>query len=272
MAITTKAGLLTALAGAQTIYLDKGSVPGSLSFWNTNFASTIGSGGAGVLAGTSTTAGVVPTSATAGFPYIRPIAAGKTAYLAGVNFQGTSQAMRLRLVDMLWKAGAYNFNDTVTLSGQPSFVSRLPGAQYAGRTELWFEAVTAFTGIPTLVVTYTNQDGVAGQTTTYTAPSSAPVANRLLQIPLAAGDTGIQKVESVTATVATVGTFNLLIVRPLWNGRVMGPSDFGSRYNLGPDKTGMPIVYDTCALFQMVQFDAGGNTLATSMALTVAEG
>jgi hypothetical protein len=110
MAITTKAGLLTALAGAQTVYLDKGSVTGSLSFWNTNFTSAVGSGGAGVLAGTSTTAGVVPTSATAGFPYIRPIAAGKTAYLAGVNFQGTNQAMRLRLVDMLWKAGAYNLH------------------------------------------------------------------------------------------------------------------------------------------------------------------
>jgi hypothetical protein len=100
----------------------------------------------------------------------------------------------------------------------------------------------------------------------------APPANRLLQIPLAAGDTGIQKIESVTATVATVGTFNLLIVRPLWNGRVMGPGDFGSRYNHGPDKTGMPIVYDTCALFQMVQQDFGSQTGTISMALTVAEG
>jgi hypothetical protein len=271
MAITTKAGLLTAFAGAQTVYLDKGSVSGTSGAWNSNFTSTIGAGGAGVLAGTSTTAGVVPTSATAGFPYIRPIGSGKTAYLAGVNFEGCSLAMRLRLCDMLWKAGAYNFNDTVTLSSQPSFASRLPGTQYAGRTELWFETVTAFTGIPTVVVTYTNQDGVAGQTTTYTAPV-APFANRLFQIPLAAGDSGIQKVESVTATVATVGTFNLLIVRPLWNGRVMGPSDFGSRYNRGPDKTGMPIVYDTCALFQMVNHDSGTPTGTISMALTVAEG
>jgi hypothetical protein len=271
MTITTKAGLLTALAGAQTVYLDKGSVTGLGASWNTNFASTIGAGGAGVLAGTSTTAGVVPTSATAGFPYIRPIGSGKTAYLAGVNFQGSSQAMRLRLLDMLWKAGPYNFNDTVTLSAQPSFASRLPGAQYAGRTELWLEIVTTLTGALTLVVTYTNQDGVAGQSTTYTSPS-APIANRTFQIPLAAGDTGIQKVESVTATVAAAGTFNLLIVRPLWNGRVQAASDFGSRYNHGPDKTGMPIVYDTCALFQMVQHDTGTPTGTISMALTVAEG
>jgi hypothetical protein len=95
----------------------------------------------------------------------------------------------------------------------------------------------------------------------------------LIQIPLAAGDTGIQKIESVTASVASAGTFNLLIVRPIWNGRVNVASDaYDPRTIHGPDKTGMPRVYDTSALFAMFQPESANNTGNLSLALTVAEG
>jgi hypothetical protein len=272
VAITTKAQLIAAIS--QTVYIDRGSVAATQGAWNTNFAATIGgvglTNGAPVFAGTSTAQGVVPDSTTPGFPPIRAFRAGNVGYLAEVDFTDWAGTGRIRLCDQVFKCGAYNFNDSVTLASQPSFASRMPGGQYAGRTELWFECVTAFTGNPTIVVTYTNQDGVAGQTTTL-VQTVAPIANRVVQFPLAAGDTGIQKIESVTASVATAGTFNLIILRPLWNGRNI-ISDSGGRYVQGPDKTGLPIMFSTCALMQMMQAEGASNTGSGSMTIKIIEG
>ena len=77
----------------------------------------------GVLAGTDTTAGVVPTSSTAGFPFINSVGTQR-AYLTMVDL-AMSFAGRARWYDLLWKAGAYPFNANVTLSAQPSYASRL---------------------------------------------------------------------------------------------------------------------------------------------------
>lgn len=63
-------------------------------------------------------------------------------------------------------------------------------------------------GSQSIAVTYTNQDGVTGRTTgTIAATGVAPIVGRMLQLPLQAGDTGVQKIESVTSTVSTAGTF-----------------------------------------------------------------
>jgi hypothetical protein len=149
LAITTKAQFLAALAGAQTVIMDKGVVTGTQSVWNDVFTSAVGLGsanGAGVLAGTNTANGVVPVGGTAGFPTIRTIGAGNVAHLAGVDFGGSTMTGRIHLCDMLFKAGAYGFADSVTLASQPSFAARIPATNYAAKTELWFECVTAFTG------------------------------------------------------------------------------------------------------------------------------
>jgi hypothetical protein len=67
----------------------------------------------------------------------------------------------------------------------------------------------------------------------------------MIQVPLASGDTGIQKIESVTATGPSAGTFNLLILRPLWTARI-AITNGGGAY--GPDQTDMPILFATSAL------------------------
>jgi hypothetical protein len=122
-----------------------------------------GQPGAGALAGTSTTAGVVPDDTVVGFPPIATFSGGNTGYLTRVEFANTV-ASRFKLYDCLFKAGAYAFNAAQTLTAQPSYSSRVPGANYAA-LELWIETVTAFTGIPTFTITYTNQAGTAGRTT-----------------------------------------------------------------------------------------------------------
>lgn len=211
-----------------------------------------GNPGAGTLAGTSTTAGVVPTDATAGFPAINAFGGGATGYIGGVTF-GSTVASRLRLFDCLWKGGAYAFNAAVTLSAQPSYASRVLGGTDFTNTEIWLEAVTAFTGSQSITVTYTNQDGVTGRTTGTIATGVAPIVGRMLQLPLQAGDTGVKQIESVTSTVSTAGTFNVLVMRRLWEGRCRLAND-GDVHDLL--KTGMPQIFEDSALFLQVVPDS----------------
>lgn len=209
-----------------------------------------GNPGAGTLAGSSTTAGIVPTDATAGCPPIDDFGVGAVGYLAQVDF-GSSVACRLRLFDMVFKAGAYAFNANTALSAQPSYASRMPGGSY-GDTQLWLEAITVFTGNLTITVTYTNQAGTPGRTA-YLSTGTALTIGRMMQIPLQAGDSGIQTITNVTGTVATAGTFNVLVLRPLWSGRCRTAND-GDTHDL--TKTGMPILFADSALFLAVASDS----------------
>lgn len=214
-----------------------------------------GQPGAGTLAGTSTANGVVPTDATTGCPIIN-FSSG-VGYAARVEFNNTV-ASRLALFDMLFKAGAYAFNANTTLSSQPAFSSRCPdysgGASFGCGNEIWIECVTAFTGNMSVAVTYTNQAGTTGRTTGTVATGIAPTVGRMIQLQLQAGDCGVQKIESVVSTVASAGTFNVLVLRPLWtSGRVRAANDASIHDILS---TGMPIVYTDSALFVQVAADS----------------
>lgn len=208
-----------------------------------------GNPGAATLAVGNTASGVVPTDATAGYPTIT-FSSG-TGYLSNVNF-GSSVACRLKVYDRLFQSGAHAFNAADTLSSQPSYASRIPSANYAG-TEVWVECVTAFTGTPSIAVTYTDQSGNAGHTTGTVSLGAALTVGRMYQMPLASGDSGVQKIESVTATVASAGTFNIIVLRQLWHGRVVLAGGGDSH---GPDRTGMPTIYSDSALCVMVNADS----------------
>lgn len=210
-----------------------------------------GNPGAGTLAGANTANGVVPTDALAGTPDIAAFGAGATGYLSRVEF-GSTVACRIRLFDLLFKAGAYAFNASTALASQPSFASRVPNADYS-QCELWVEQVTAATGNQAVNVTYTNQAGVAGKTTGAVGIGAAPIVGQCWPLPLAAGDTGVQKVENVAGSVASAGTFNVLVLRPLWSGRVFAANQGDVHDAL---RTGLPIVYESSALFVLVAPDS----------------
>jgi hypothetical protein len=251
MAITTRDGLITATASQQEIAWFKSASRTSVAgIWFSMF-DLAGNPGAGTLAGTSVAAGVVPDDTVAGFPPINAFGGGNTGYVNTVDF-GNSVACRLRLYDCLWKGGAYAFNAAQTLSAQPSYSARLPGGDYTG-TQIWLECVTTFTGLQSIAITYTNQAGTTGRTTGTVATAVAPTLGRLFQMPLQAGDSGVQKIESVTSTVATVGTFNVLVMRRLWSGRVRLVNDGDTH---GPDKTGLVQLFDTSALYVMAATDS----------------
>ena len=78
----------------------------------------------------------------------------------------------------------------------------------------------------TCTVNYTNQNGDSATTTaTPIGSSTANAVGRLLPLPLAAGDTGVQAVSSVTlaATTGTAGNFGVCLFRPL---AIMSVNDF----------------------------------------------
>jgi len=213
-----------------------------------------GNPGSATLAVGNTANGAVPTDATAGFPGIN-FSSG-LGYLSAVDF-GNTVACRMTLYDRLFQAGAYNFNDAITLTAQPSFGGRVPSSNYAG-LQIWLECVTAFTGNQSIAVTYTNQAGTAARTTGTIALGLAPTVGSMFLLPLQAGDTGVQKIESVTSTAASAGTFNIVVARPLWNGRVPGVN-FGECH--GPDRTGLPQLFTDSALCVMLNADSTSSGL-----------
>jgi hypothetical protein len=250
MALTTRDGLIAALAGSQDMtYYKSASRTTVAGVWFSMF-DLAGNPGAGVLAGTSTAAGVVPDDTVPGTIPVNSFSGSNTGYVSNVDY-GSSVACRFRVYDMLFKAGAFTFSASGTLSGQPSYSSRVPGGDYDG-LQIWLETVTAFTGNQSINITYTNQSGVV-KSTGVIATGAAPTVGRLFQVPLAAGDTGVQQINGVVSTVATVGTFNVLVLRRLVSCRVRMVNDGGVK---GPDLTGLPIVYSNSALYVMVATDS----------------
>jgi len=225
-----------------------------------------GNPGAGTLAGTSTSAGVVPTDATAGTPTINAFGGGATGYLTTVDFSSTV-ACRIAVFDLLFKAGAYAYNANTALSSQPSFASRMPIANGIG-LQIWVEQVTAATGNQAVNVTYTNQSGTTTQTTGAVGIGAAPTVGRCWQLPLAAGDTGVQSINNVVGSVASAGTFNVLVLRPLWTGRIQ-TANGGD--NHGFDRTGMPSLLDSAALYVLVAADSTAYGVP-ELALEIANG
>lgn len=250
MAITTRDGLIAACAAAEPIRLFKTASRTSVAAIPFSVFDLAGSPAAGTLAGASTAAGVVPDDATAGCPNISAFSGANLGYI--VRAEATSPvACRLAIYDLLFKAGAYAFNANTTLAAQPAFTSRIPTADK--RTEIWIECVTAFTGNPSIAVTYTNESGTAARTTGTIATGVAPTVGRLIKLPLQLGDYGVQKIESVVATVATVGTFNVLVMRKLWEGRIKNANDHIVH---GFDLTGLRQVYTNSALVMVVNADS----------------
>jgi hypothetical protein len=222
-----------------------------------------GNPGAGVLAGTSTAAGVVPTDATAGCPAIN-FSSG-VGYLSKVEYASTVLG-RLNVFDMLFKAGAYAFTaGTTTLASQPVISQRCPdypgsGTVFGGGNEIWIEVSTAF-----VTGTYTNSAGTTGRTSIISAAQAAAAltAGKMFQLALQSGDSGVQKIESVIATnggtAMTAGNFNVLILRPLWtNGRVRVAGE-GDIHDLL--RTGLPIVYTDSALIMVPTADSTSTGL-----------
>lgn len=234
------------------------------SLWN-----IAGSPGAGSFAIGNTTSGVVPTSATTGAVALNSFGGGNTGYLTSVAF-GNTVASRIWVIDRLWHAGSISTTSaaTTTFSSQPSYVGRLPSSSYVG-LDIYLEVATTISNTAiTITVTYTNQAGTGSRSTGAISVQNFTIG-RLVNMPLQAGDTGVQKIDSLTVGTATAaGAVNVIVSRPLWSGRVIA-ANAGDTHGL--DRVGMPIIYDTSCLMAIVAADSTSSGIP-DMILEVSNG
>jgi hypothetical protein len=241
------------LASNKQMVLQKktASITTVAQMWSSPF-NLAGTPGAGVLAGTDTAAGVVPTDATAGCPNIIDFAGGAKGYLTRLNAYSSVSGL-IMLADLLWKGGAYAFNASVTLGSQPSYASRVPnGTDFTG-CEIFLEAVTAFTGNQSIRIVYTD-GGDVSRDTGVIATGIAPIVGRMYRVPLTSGvGAGVKRIDQVISSVSTVGTFNVLVLRPLAYVRIPVAGYSEQRDFLG---TGAPEVFSNSALITIARPDS----------------
>lgn len=266
MAISTLDGYIG--ASKQRIPFVKTATRTSVALIPFSVFDIAGNPAAGTLAGTSTANGVVPTTATNGTPNINPFGGSAVGYLTKVEYY-SSVLSYLYLYDLLFKAGNYAYNSgTTNLSSQPAISSRCPdysgGSTFGNGNEIWIEVVAAMTNATAwqVQVTYTNSAGTTGRTSIVSAAQAAAAltVGKMFQLALQAGDSGVQKIESVIVTTgaATAGSFNVLIMRKLWSNRIAIANSGGIDDIL---KTGAPIVYEDSALVMVVQPDSTSTGL-----------
>ena len=262
MAITTLDGLIA--SAKCNVVLQKTASITTVANIPFSVFDQAGNPGAGTLSAGNTANGVVPTDATAGYPLLATPAA--TLYLNRIR-AFSSVACWIDLYDTLFSCGAYSFNADTTLASQPSYSSRLPNAGDYNGLEIWLEAVGAFTGNQTYQINYLDQDGNAGDSGSI-ASGVAPIARRMLMVPLAAGDSGVQQITRVRSSVATVGTFNVHVMRWLWGCRINGANQGAFDSML---KSGLPKIFGDSALRMVITADSTASGLP-SMRMETADG
>lgn len=250
MAITTGDGYIG--AAKQVIPYTKTAAVTTVAATRYTVAQAAGNPGALTLLGAATPSGGVPTDATAGYPTINAFGGGATGYLTRVT-ANSSVVGGLELWDKVYAVGITTAQlgslQTLTLSSQPSYSSRMPGGTDYSSTRIFVEITTTMSATATTInVTYTNESGTTGRTTAATSGSlSGFAAGRWVELPLQAGDTGVQKIESVIIGGATnaAGALNVIVARRLWRGRV---PVVNSAQVHGLDLTGMPQVWADSAI------------------------
>lgn len=230
----TKVGIATAAVGAMrgyTLWYAAGN-PGAAA------ANAAGINGAAVSDGVG------------GIPRTNPGAGN--SYLARFGVQA-STAGSLWLIDRLWNNSGLLVTST---SPQAIAAAALPSRDGAGGTTganvmaaiEW--SATGGAGVPTVTLTYTDQDGNAGATGTFTAVASPPVGTFEL-FTLAAGDTGVRAPSSfIQSATRTSGTMHLVLFRVLAQIDVTA-ANIGNA--IDALTSGMPRIYDSSTL-QLVWF------------------
>lgn len=267
MSINSLDNLIAAYPRTRVGWLKNASLGAAVTIGNfvSSWAVT-GMPGAGTTPGNTST-GVVPTDSTAGALTMPVLSGGQSMYLTDVqvNALGSQNAYGWLLYDRLWHAGAFTAVSLSTHNITPTALTR-PDAN-GMQTELWIEAnATASASATTISISYTNSAGTAGQTASTiedaTNLSSDKIGNAHRMV-LAAGDYGVQSIQSVTFAGATNanGSWNVIILRPVvWiMGMVTG---YGSVGLLDPFHCGMPQIYANACLAWMAK--ASSTTVAVS--------
>lgn len=247
MAITTLDGLTNAFPGVPVNFYKPSLTSKGSGTWQSLWQAA-GTPAAGATPATGQ--GAIPTSATTGaIPFNNP-SAGHT-YLGKLQcVQG--QNPTLILYDRLWHNSGLAGNTTLPQSVSSLSLTR-PGALGTG-VELWGEVYAAMgSTASTFTASYTNQSGVGNNSAVYSMPASALVVGQMFPFTLAAGDTGVSSVQSITlsSSTGTQGNFGLTLLRRIAEVQMNGTSTTAATIN---DAIGLalPRIYDNACLALMV--------------------
>lgn len=179
-----------------------------------------------------------------------PAASGNT-HIAGATFVSSAQAGVLILADRLW----HNSGFTITSTGSQTVNSATwPARDKNGTTDgegvfLGVEISSATgAGTPTITVGYTNSANASGKTATNSdATVASSAAGTFYRIGLAAGDTGVRSVQSLTLSATwTSGTMHLVAYRPIM---MFACLQAGIPAQLNAVTGNLPRIYDNTVLF-----------------------
>jgi len=215
MAITTLDGALAGMRAPENL-LKVGATMEAVGVHH-SFMYTSGRPGAGAAGGQGL-GGAALTSKTGQIPWTNPGAGN--SYLA--RFEAAASTVgTLLLLDRLWE------NDTIaetTTTGQTINSAAFPARDSAGSTNgagimVAIEVSTATTNagaITNTTLTYTNQAGTGSRTATMGSFPATAVAGTFVQFQLAAGDTGVRSIQTLTlGTSYGGGAIHLVAYRVL---------------------------------------------------------
>lgn len=231
---------------------------GAITLWTAS-----GTPAAATAAISSTASGQVPTKATTGaiqFPDFSGV-----GYITSIEASAQSDGGRILLFDRLFACGSYSGSaGTTTLSSPPSYSSRLPGGSSAGLMLAYEQGAGAGgNASSTMSCTYTNESGTTGRTSGSINFNPSGYSPRFSFIALANGDKGVQAIESVSVTGSNAGTHNLIVLRPLWYGRVKAN---GAPIIFPLETVGAPIIYSDSCLMAAIYTD---NNIARMIDLSI---
>lgn len=143
---------------------------------------------------------------------------GQQQWLTNFAAQISNNNGMTLLYDRLIQMGGLSATSTAVQNVNLTGLTRYSGTSSVGNMIF----VEVYSNIGTtarnLTITYTNQNGVSGRTTTISIGSSTGNTVGSAWIPnLASGDTGVQSVQSVqlAASTTTTGNFGVSIIRPI---------------------------------------------------------
>ena len=173
---------------------------------------------------------------------------GRLAVKRGAATSGTPSVGCMMIVDRLWHNSA--LSPTLTTAQAITPVA-LPARDINASTN-GFGVMAAIewstaggVGTPTVTLTYTDDAGTTGLTTTLTAAAS-PTTGTWELFPLAAGDTGIRAITSYQASATrTSGTFHLVLYRIL---AIVPLDSITQNTVMDAINLGMPRVYNDSVL------------------------
>lgn len=270
MAITTLDGVIAGLRPLALPTLKSGSTMGAANALRMHSYSYVNGVPAAATAPTPGVNGqaVTPANFNGALPRVNPVAPD-LAYVGRVT-GACSQVGALWLIDRLWHNSGLSPTlttaQTMTPVALPSRDNNGTGDGEGVLAALEWSGVGG-AGTPTVTISYTNSDGVAGRTATLTGLTAPPVGT-VEVFSLQAGDKGVRSVQSLTQSATrTSGTYHLVLFRPV---TILVTPVANAAFDADPITGGMARIFDDAALqWWLTQSATTGASISCTLRETV---